>query len=184
MAVEPELVRAVVVDHAVVPDALVRRPLRVGEGLVLAAVPPQSRRVVEPWGLIEVAGAWYVVARDRAATDGAPRIFKLSRVREAELTAESFTPPHDFDPTAFVAGGRFVGAGGQTLTLRADPALAARLAEEGYTVENGVVTVPFAQPRWAAAWVMSLGGAEILGPPAVVEEVRARCREALAAYSE
>jgi proteasome accessory factor C len=165
-------------------DEGLRRHVAVDIDYYTASRDTQSRRVVEPWGLIEVAGAWYVVARDRGASDGAPRIFKLSRVREAHLTGESFSPPQSFDPTAFVAGGRFVGAGGQTLTLRADPPLAARLAEEGYTVENGVVTVPFAQPRWAAAWVMSLGGAEILGPPAVVEEVRARCQEALAAYDE
>jgi len=143
-------------------------------------------RVVEPWALIEVADAWYAVARDREA--GEPRIFKLERVQRATLLDETFVPPADFDPRVFVAGGRFVGAGGRSLRLRVPLALLEPLVEEGFAVERGehsaVVTVPFAEVRWAASWVMALGDGEVLEPDDVRAAVAARCREALALYGD
>jgi predicted DNA-binding transcriptional regulator YafY len=53
------------------------------------------RRVVEPWALVDRGGEWYLVAFCRDA--GARRVFKVSRIKEAETTGETFELPADLD---------------------------------------------------------------------------------------
>jgi len=165
-------------------DQGVREHRRVEMVYYTASRDALGTRVVEPWALIEVADAWYAVARDAEA--GEPRIFKLERVQRATLLDDTFVPPADFDPRVFVAGGRFVGAGGRNLRVAVPLSLVEPLVEEGYVVDReanrAVVTVPFAEARWAAAWVMALGDGVVIEPDEVRALVAARCREALALY--
>jgi predicted DNA-binding transcriptional regulator YafY len=51
------------------------------------------RRFVNPYGLVAKAGVWYLVAAMR----GALFTYRVSRVREAELTHEHFKRPDTFD---------------------------------------------------------------------------------------
>jgi predicted DNA-binding transcriptional regulator YafY len=50
-------------------------------------------RVLEPLGIVLKAGAWYLIAQ----IDGQPRMYRASRIREAELLDETFERPADFD---------------------------------------------------------------------------------------
>jgi predicted DNA-binding transcriptional regulator YafY len=54
------------------------------------------RRTVDPLGLVAQGGTWYLVAGA-----GGPRIYRVSRVQDAEALAERFEFPDDFDLSAF-----------------------------------------------------------------------------------
>ena len=154
-----------------------------------------SSRRLDPWALLEVLGAWYVVGRDGLSGEG--RMFKVERIAEAQLTDERFAPPPDFDPKAWVEAGQFVAAragarpGGGVATVRVrgpavelvlDEGLRSRPTEGGDTVE---VELPYLDPRWAAAWVMALGDdATLVGPDEVAGALAQRAAAALALYDE
>lgn len=50
-------------------------------------------RTVEPYGLVSKAGTWYLLA----GVDGKPRIYRVSRIEDAEATEDSFERPAGFD---------------------------------------------------------------------------------------
>ena len=50
-------------------------------------------RTVEPYGLVSKAGTWYLLA----AVDGKPRIYRVSRIEDAEIIDETFARPTGFD---------------------------------------------------------------------------------------
>ncbi|MGZ3144583.1 helix-turn-helix transcriptional regulator [Lentzea chajnantorensis] len=52
-----------------------------------------SERVVDPWGLVDKDGTWYLVA----GTPDGQRTFRLDRVREAALTDEQASRPAGFE---------------------------------------------------------------------------------------
>ncbi|WP_280236497.1 helix-turn-helix transcriptional regulator [Nocardia cyriacigeorgica] len=53
----------------------------------------QSRRLVDPLGLVDKDGIWYLVA----GTDRGRRTFRVERIDEMEVTAEVADRPEDFD---------------------------------------------------------------------------------------
>ena len=50
-------------------------------------------RTVEPYGLVCKAGTWYLLA----GVGGQPRVYRVSRIEDAELTEEGFERPAGFD---------------------------------------------------------------------------------------
>lgn len=50
-------------------------------------------RTVEPWGLVDKDEIWYLVA----GTERGQRTFRVDRIADAEMTAETFDRPADFD---------------------------------------------------------------------------------------
>ncbi len=52
-----------------------------------------GERIVEPLGLVAKAGIWYMVA----LSQGDLRVFRVSRIRDAEIIAEVFQRPEEFD---------------------------------------------------------------------------------------
>jgi predicted DNA-binding transcriptional regulator YafY len=50
-------------------------------------------RLVDPWGLVDKGDLWYLIA----GTPRGRRTFRVDRIVSAELTAEPFTLPADFD---------------------------------------------------------------------------------------
>jgi len=54
-------------------------------------------RVVDPLGLVAKGSVWYLVA----GVEGAPRSYRVSRVREAALLEEPCARPDDFDLVAY-----------------------------------------------------------------------------------
>src|SRR5256885_8799799 len=85
-------------------------------------------RIVEPYGLVCQAGTWYLLA----GVEGAPRVYRVSRIEDAELTEETFERPADFDlHAAWTAQvGRFSSGGPEHIqaTVRVDPQVADRFA--------------------------------------------------------
>jgi proteasome accessory factor C len=58
-----------------------------------------SERDVDPWGLIATLGRWYLIAWDHASDD--ERMFRIDRVKRAELLETRAEPPPDFDPRRY-----------------------------------------------------------------------------------
>ncbi|MEU8221337.1 WYL domain-containing protein [Kribbella sp. NPDC048915] len=52
-----------------------------------------QQRTVDPWGLVEQAGRWYLVAAHR----GASRMYRVSRVEQADVLEEAAERPDDLD---------------------------------------------------------------------------------------
>jgi predicted DNA-binding transcriptional regulator YafY len=50
-------------------------------------------RVVEPYGLVSKRGTWYLLA----AAGGTRRVYRVSRIENAEVLPERFERPPDFD---------------------------------------------------------------------------------------
>ena len=132
-------------------------------------------RVIEPLGLVNDQGAWYVEAYCRRA--GALRTFRVERIRSWEVLEETF-PERALSPSgsAFVTDGlplarvRFSPASGSAGTaLKEWPG--ARLESED--ADGATVLVPFAGTEWIARQVVALlGDAEVLEPAEVRDAVR------------
>ncbi|MFD3508657.1 helix-turn-helix transcriptional regulator [Nocardia sp. NPDC058666] len=60
------------------------------------AVPREITRIVEPHGLVLKAGVWYLVARNQ----GRLRTYRISRILEVKVLAESFDRSEGFDLAA------------------------------------------------------------------------------------
>ncbi|MFI5728649.1 helix-turn-helix transcriptional regulator [Kribbella sp. NPDC051587] len=52
-----------------------------------------QRRTVDPWGLVEQAGRWYLVAAHR----GAPRMYRVSRIEQVDVLEEAADRPAGLD---------------------------------------------------------------------------------------
>lgn len=138
-----------------------------------------TERDIEPVALLNDRGAWYVSAFCRLA--GAPRTFRLDRVREATSTGSSFTPRYDSaDSRAFVPEGlplamlRFEVAG--EYSKREWPGSSVvREMEKDLEVE-----VPYSGTAWISRMVTArLGSVEAIEPAEVRSAVRSLA-EALA----
>ena len=60
----------------------------------------ETTRVVEPWGLMQHEGRWFLAGYCRLRE--APRLFSVDRMTVAEPLGDPFTPPAGFDLRAFV----------------------------------------------------------------------------------
>jgi predicted DNA-binding transcriptional regulator YafY len=59
-----------------------------------------TERVIEPYGVVYYDGRWYAVGYCQLRQD--VRSFRIDRVMAAELLAQSFVPPRDFDCVAYL----------------------------------------------------------------------------------
>jgi predicted DNA-binding transcriptional regulator YafY len=154
-------------------------------------------RVFGPLGLVNKAGAWYLVA---VPADGAIRVFRAGRICGAFVLAEPCRRPADFELSRFWARWSAEFAAGRprlAVTLRASPdalaifpeifgqaagpVLAAALApdEEGWQV----VTLSFEHELAAAYRLAGFGGlVQVLSPMSVRDELLRRARDILARY--
>jgi len=133
-----------------------------------------TERTVEPMGLLNERGTWYLEAFCHRA--GSLRTFRVDRIREAIALADHFEP-RSLSPTgtAFVSAGlpvaRIKLAPGEQVSDREWPGM--RLAEEPAD-GSLVVEVPYAGTGWIARQVVArLGAAEVLEPAEVREAVAA-----------
>ncbi len=126
----------------------------------------EQTRDVEPRSLLNDRGVWYVAALCRSA--GAPRVFRLDRIRTATGTGEVVERSADpavtaaFDATGLpVARVRFSPEAG--FSLREWPgAVVAGEDQQGWTL----VDVPYSGTAWISRRVVaSLGEAELVSPP-------------------
>jgi len=154
-------------------------------------------RVFGPLGLVNKAGAWYLVA---VPADGGIRVFRAGRIAGAFVLAEPCRRPADFELSRFWAqwsAGFAASRPRLAVTLRASPdalavfpevfgqaagpVLAAALApdEEGWQV----VTLSFEHELAAAYRLAGFGGlVQVLSPLSVRDELVLRARDILARY--
>ncbi|HVA36382.1 MAG TPA: YafY family protein [Candidatus Dormibacteraeota bacterium] len=168
-------------QRAVWDDHCVRLLYRDREGA-------ETDRVVEPLGLVAKAGIWYLVAR----SSGEMRVFRASRIRGVERSAQRFTRPDGFSldrfwetwTSAFEARHE-----GYRAVVRAGPTALSEfrtfmdglfeLVEESESADGWqTVRLTFPGPTAAMAHLLMLGDAiEILEPA----ELRAKVLEAATA---
>jgi proteasome accessory factor C len=174
LAVVPELSRAVKARRAVDIDYY-----SAGRGA-------SSRRGVDPYGLVNHLGAWYLVGRCHKNDE--PRVFKCERIAAVELRAEKFTVPADFDLGIFHRDRLRLPTGRTgTIKLRATGERAAQAAQwEGAKKVRGAVEVSLemAPNEWLMGWLLGFGGdLEVLAPAELRAAVRDRLKAIASAHA-
>jgi predicted DNA-binding transcriptional regulator YafY len=157
-----------------------------------------TEHVVGPLGLVNKAGAWYLVAS--AAPRPEPVVYRAGRITEAQVLTDRAVRPDGFDLVAFwerwsaefvssrpkvevrarlsataLAALRYVfGDAGKDVVRRAGP-----LDEQGFRE----ATLTFEDERAAAQRLAGFGGEiEVLSPPEVRDRLVATARQLLARY--
>ncbi len=151
-------------------------------------------REVAPYHLARYQGEWYLVGHCRLR--GALRTFAVSRIRAAELLAETFTVPADFDATALSADsfGVFGGHHAFPVRIRFRPDLAPYVLERQWHPRQEVerhrdgsveLLFPATHLPEVKRWVLSWGrGARVLAPAELAAAVREELAAALAGYNK
>jgi proteasome accessory factor B len=147
-----------------------------------------TRRELEPWGVVNWKGRWYVAGHDRARN--APRVFRLSRITgpvKMAGPAGSVTVPPDADVRELVKSWDVSPARDHTavLRVRADAGFGLRRwANEVAPDERpgwDRVTVSFADLPWYADYLAQFGpDVMVLEPPDLREAVIRRLKGVLA----
>ncbi|HSV67338.1 MAG TPA: WYL domain-containing protein [Mycobacteriales bacterium] len=146
-------------------------------------------RDVDPMRLLLVDGRSYLEAWCRRVEG--TRLFRLDRIDEVRILDEPARPPAEATPRD-LSGGLYQPAPEHPeVTLRLSPT--ARWVADYYPCEKvrelsrGRIeaTLRVADTDWVRRLVLRLGGnAEVVAPPALVEQVRDEAQAALAAYGE
>jgi proteasome accessory factor BC len=138
-----------------------------------------SRRVVEPYGLMNSREGWYLHAWDRKRD--AERSFRLDRIKGAAVQDERFEPRPDVDTAAMIEGWPRTGEvpASERARVWISPERARWMREERTVVAeladgSIVVEIPFAGTDWLVREVLKeAGDAAVLHPPEAREAVRA-----------
>jgi len=140
-----------------------------------------SRRGLDPYGIVQHGGAWYVVGRCRRQGD--TRTFRVDRIVGLESTKETFAPPPDFDLEAYRRERIFVpGADAITVCVRLDALAAARVgaawpAGRVTSLPDGGAEIELECDglEWVLGWALSHGAhAEIVSPVEARQALHAR----------
>lgn len=132
-----------------------------------------SERTVQPWALVNRLGVGYLVALCEEVHE--ERVFRLDRIFDARLLAETFEPP------SFVSFGVTPDSDDLPIaTVRFAPGAAVPddQAWPGATFDTSpdgavIVSVPYHTESWVARRVLAyLGDAEIIAPPELRTVVR------------
>lgn len=156
-----------------------------------------DERVVRPYAIAYVEGAWYAIGWCEKAE--AMRAFRVDRMLAATQLDDAFELPEDFDVEALLEGGRvFRAAEAIGAEVRYSPAIARWVVErlesapdraaldaaDASEREPGVRHLPdgsvvvrhrVADPEWLIRHVLQYGGdAELLSPPELRDRVAER----------
>ena len=120
-----------------------------------------NTRTMDPWGLVAALGHWYLIGFDRLRND--ERMFRVDRIKEAEVLDEPAEIPDDFDPSRY--RGAFVPRDEQDIVSFEISAAAARWFEDYYPLRSSrelddgwrAVELTSGGTRWAATLVLRLG---------------------------
>lgn len=133
----------------------------------------ESEREIEPFGLVDHRGVWYVVARDSIRGRELP--FRVDRIRTVEPTGREYLVPDDFTAERYRREEMYEQAGDEVaVRVRFRERVAHRLAESVARRDlerepDGSVVRTFRtgpRSRWLYAFVARFGAdAEVLSPP-------------------
>jgi len=147
-----------------------------------------QRRELEPWGVVNRHGRWYVAGRDRGRED--TRVFRLSRIAGPVKfcgPAGSVTVPDGTDVRELVRDWDSVPAPERTATFRVRASSGVGLRQHAVSVQADsapgwdLVTTRFADVGWAADQAAALGpDAVVLDPPDLRDAVIRRLKGVLA----
>jgi predicted DNA-binding transcriptional regulator YafY len=152
---------------------------------------PAAPRLVDPWGLVDKDGVWYLIA----GTDGGQRTFRVDRISELEVLDDPASRPADFDLAAAWSG--VVDEverrrSGLAATVLVDPAVAHVVHDQfgrhcrdlGPTADGRTrLEVQAPTPLMVAQPLAGWGaGLEVEGPPEVCAELARLGRELVARY--
>lgn len=146
-----------------------RRPVAI-EYLKPGGAAPETR-LIQPYVLVAAGGAWYVLGWCTARED--VRAFRLDRILSARESGGTYEVPADFDPAAYIAGGRVYRADEDVeVAVRYSPRIARWIVEQGPAepLDDGGVLVRYrvADPEWLVRHVLQHGAdAEVVGPAEV-----------------
>ncbi|HKA49682.1 MAG TPA: WYL domain-containing protein [Candidatus Dormibacteraeota bacterium] len=145
-------------------------------------------RIVEPYGLVSKAGTWYLLA----GVGGQPRVYRVSRIEDADLTDETFERPRAFDLRSAWAAqvGRFQGASPDRVLvkIRVEAEVSGqftRLVGEQIIdrSDGGVAVLELAACDMAISLVATFGGSiEVLEPKDLRERLAELGRQLSALY--
>ncbi|MBF6589595.1 MAG: YafY family transcriptional regulator [Ktedonobacterales bacterium] len=150
-------------------------------------------RQVDPLGLVAKGSVWYLVA----AVEGEPRTYRISRMRQVEVTEAPCVRPEDFDLAAYWerSTAQFTASlPCYRATVCVDPAMLprirlggryARILCEHPADEEGWVTLDmqFEEEHNACEYALSYGQRmEVLAPQALRERVLRAAEEVVAFY--
>jgi proteasome accessory factor C len=143
-----------------------------------------TERDIEPWSVFTTLGNWYVVAHCRRAVGR--RVFRVDRIREAEMLDETFEPPAD-PPDESVS----YRPGPEDSTARISLEPQASWVVDYYPVDvvergdDGTIVIDFAaqDPMVTARLLLRLGtGATLLSGDEVARSLDALRASVLARY--
>jgi proteasome accessory factor C len=167
-----EVPAPVVATIACLKDAMARNVV-VRVAYYTAGRDAVTEREIEPYGLVDQGGVWYVVARCRLRQRELP--FRVDRIRDARPTAEEYLVPDDFSIERYRRPDLYVDTGDETpVRVRFSAAVAERMREASPRRDlqdgpDGSVVRTFRtgpRARWLYALVARYGPeAEVLSPP-------------------
>jgi proteasome accessory factor C len=152
--------------------------------------PKPNHRKLDPYAIAFHWGWWYVVGYCHTRRE--VRTFRLDRIQEFSLSAETFKPPEDFDPRAFIEhsfrGQPLVQARLHFTAEAAQIARANRTTWDAFEPQaDGSVMVTFSAPdlNWAASSVLAYGPlVEVIGPSELRQTVRDWAQTMVKIYSK
>jgi proteasome accessory factor B len=147
-----------------------------------------TKRTLEPWGVVNRRGRWYVAGHDR--TRNAPRVFRLSRITGPVKLAGppgSVHVPDGADVRELVKDWDKPQARDHTATLRVRADAGAALHRWGRAAPDAAqpgwdrVTIDYSDPDWYAGYLASFGqDVVVLEPPELREAIIRHLKGALA----
>lgn len=151
-----------------------------------------TEREIEPYGLVDHRGTWYVVARD--ALRGRELPFRVDRIRDVVLTDREYLVPDDFTTERYRRDEMYAESGEEVaVRVRFAESVAQRATEAAARKDvearaDGSVVRTFRtgpRARWLYAFVARFGAdAEVLSPPEHRAGMIAYLDELLAAAGE
>ncbi len=178
-------------DEVFAPLARASRERRTVE-LDYASLSSQRRRkiVVEPYGLLNHGGGWYLLGKSRTHREDRVFVFRLERIQSVTVLDERFELPADFDLRKHHGDRMFIaGLAPVEVKLRLHGAAAGRLGARFRRVRlepGGAMVVRFRDvPNgWLGAWVLRQGSeVEVLSPRGLADWVREVARRVSDAHA-
>lgn len=128
-----------------------------------ASRPGAARRLVDPFGLVHHAGAWYLVGHCHARGD--TRTFRIDRIAGLRLTEQRFDIPADFDLETYRREHLYLPpADAITVRVHLDPLATARVGAawpvgevQAFDDGSSEIAIDCEGFEWITGWVLGFG---------------------------